>query len=188
MATLAFLKGNCALRACAKVSPTTGAPRHLVSGGAHVWTARHRRCHRRSYHFHFIMGAALMPWILSYLGANFALIAVVVLLVIALGAIAWFAKNWKVAVAAILLVCAGLGYQQIDKNAYQRRVSEEAAAQVQVLQGRLDTLAAVTAEDAKSAKADSEYIKALETVIGDTPPNATVCLDAETSKRIGDVK
>lgn len=129
-----------------------------------------------------------MPWVLSYIGANFALILVVVLLVVALGAIAWFAKNWKVAIAAILLVCAGLGYQQIDKNAYQRRVSEEAAAQVKVLQGRLDTLTAVSQADAERALAASAVITELERTASLTPPNDGPCLDANAASRVGDIK
>jgi positive regulator of sigma E activity len=75
-------------------------------------------------------------WFLSYWAANFALIIVVTLAVVALGAVAWFAKNWKVAVAAAAVLAAGFAYMQIDKSAYQRRVAEEAAAQVKLLQGR----------------------------------------------------
>lgn len=127
-------------------------------------------------------------WFLSYLGANFALILVVVLLVLALGAIAWFAKNWKVAVAAILLVCAGLGYQQIDKSAYQRRVSEEAAERVAVLQGRLDTLQAVSQADAERALKASAVITELERTASLTPPNAGPCLDEGAAGRVGGIK
>jgi CBS-domain-containing membrane protein len=133
------------------------------------------------------MGAALM-WFLSYLGANFALILVVVMLVVALGAIAWFAKNWKVAVAAILLVCAGLGYQQIDKNAYQRRVSEEAAQQVKVLQDRLTTLQDVSKADAERALAANAIITELERTASMTPANDGPCLDAGAAARVGDIK
>ncbi|NGX98718.1 MAG: hypothetical protein G4V63_26980, partial [Candidatus Afipia apatlaquensis] len=79
-------------------------------------------------------------WALSYIGANWALILVVALGIIALGAVAWFAKNWKVAVAALLILGAGLAYQHIDKTAYQRRVSEEAAERLAVLQRRLDAV------------------------------------------------
>lgn len=129
-----------------------------------------------------------MMWALSYIGSNFALILVVVLAVVALGAIAWFARNWKVAIAALLVLGAGLAYQQIDKNAYQRRVSEEAAAQVKTLQNRLDTLQKQTAADAERAKADAAYIDALEALAGDTPRNDTPALDKATANRIGAIK
>lgn len=129
-----------------------------------------------------------MAWALSYIGSNFALILVVVIAVVALGAVAWFAKNWKVAVAALAVLAAGLAYQHIDKNAYQRRVSEEAAAQVKVLQGRLDTLAKQSAADAARAKADADYIEALEALASETPPNDTPAIDKGTANRIGAVK
>lgn len=127
-------------------------------------------------------------WALSYIGSNFALILVVVLVVVVLGAIAWFAKNWKVAVAALLVTAAGLGYQHIDKTAYQRRVSEEAAEQVKVLQGRLDTLQKQTAADAERAKADAAYIESLEALAGDTPANDKPAIDQVTAGRIGAIK
>lgn len=127
-------------------------------------------------------------WALSYIGSNFALILVVVIAVIALGAVAWFARNWKVAVAALLVLGAGLAYQHIDKTAYQRRVSEEAAAEVATLKGRLVTLQKQTAADAERAKADAAYIEALEVLAGDTPPNDTPAIDKNTANRIGAIK
>lgn len=129
-----------------------------------------------------------MQWALSYVGTNFALIAVVVLAVVALSAVAWFAKNWKVAVAAVVVLAAGLGYQQIDKNAYQRRVGEEAAAKVAALQGRLDTLSKVSEADARRAAGDAARIGALETLAGETPANTDVAIDAATATRIGAIK
>ena len=127
-------------------------------------------------------------WALSYIGSNFALILVVVLAVVALGAVAWFAKNWKVAVAALLVLGAGLAYQHIDKTAYQRRVSEEAAAEVATLKGRLATLQKQTAADAERAKADAAYIESLEAQAGETPANNTPAIDKSTANRIGAIK
>lgn len=129
-----------------------------------------------------------MMWALSYIGSNFALILVVVLAVVALGAVAWFARNWKVAVAALLVLGAGLAYQQIDENAYQRRVSEEAAAQVETLKGRLVTLQKQTAADAERAKADAAYIESLEALASETPANDKPAIDQGTANRIGAVK
>ena len=126
-------------------------------------------------------------WLLSYLGANFALVLVVVLAVVALGTVAWFAKNWKVAVAAACVLAAGLAYQQIDKTAYQRRVSEEAAARVTVLQGRLDTLQAVNQADAVRALAANARIAELEALAAQTPANDTACLPEDAAKRVGDI-
>jgi CBS-domain-containing membrane protein len=127
-------------------------------------------------------------WALSYIGSNFALILVVVIAVIALGAVAWFARNWKVAVAALLVLGAGLAYQHVDKTAYQRRVSEEAAAEVATLKGRLATLQKQTAADAERAKADAAYIDALEALANDTPRNDTPAIYKDTANRIGAIK
>ena len=129
-----------------------------------------------------------MQWTASYIGSNFALILVVVLAVVALGAVAWFAKNRKVAVAAVVVLGLGLAYQQIDKNAYQRAVAEQAAAKVAVLQGRLDALNKVAEADAARAAEDALYIAALEANAGITPPNNGPCLDADAAKRIGGIK
>jgi len=124
---------------------------------------------------------------MSYLGANFALVIVVVLAVLALAAIAWFAKNWKVAVVAAAVLAAGLAYQQIDKSAYQRRVSEEAAQQVKVLQGRLNTMQDINAADTARSLADAERIANLELQAMQTPANDAPCLPEDAAKRVGDI-
>lgn len=127
----------------------------------------------------------MTPWILSYIGSNAALIVVVVLVVIALGAVAWFAKNWKVAVAAIVVLAVALAYQQIDKNAYERAVAAQAAAQVKVLQGRLAALNKINADNAEQALADAAEIQRLQQ---QTPPNSSPCLDVDAAKRIGAIR
>lgn len=127
-------------------------------------------------------------WFLSYLGANFALIAVVTLAVAALGAIAWFAKNWKVAVAAVAILAGGFAYMQIDKNAYQRRVFEEAQQRVTFLQGRLDTINMASQADADRALADATTNQRLRDLAGQTPANSAACLDSDAAKRVGDIR
>lgn len=127
-------------------------------------------------------------WFLSYLAANFALIAVVALAVLVLGAIAWFTKNWKEAVAAVAILAAGFAYMQIDKNAYQRRVFEEAQQQVRVLQGRLDTIDMASQADADRALADATTNQKLRNLAGQTPANSAACLDSDAAKRVGDIK
>ncbi|MGB3042432.1 MAG: hypothetical protein WBB98_04530 [Xanthobacteraceae bacterium] len=126
-------------------------------------------------------------WLLSYLGANFALVLVVVLAVVALGAVAWFAKNWKVAVAALVVAAAGLYAQQFDKNGYDRRVAEEVAEKTKVLQGRLDTLRDVNQADAERALAANARIAELEALAAQTPENDAPCLPEDAAKRVGDI-
>lgn len=129
-----------------------------------------------------------MIWVLSYIGANFALIIVVVLAVLALAAVAWFAKNWKVALAAVAVLVAGLAYQQVDKTAYQRRVAEEAAQQVELLQGRLDAIAKANEAYAKRAENDAAAMDALREQASQTPANDAACLPEDSAKRVGDIK
>lgn len=129
-----------------------------------------------------------MQWALSYIGSTWALILVVVLAVVALGAVAWFSRNWKVAVAAIIVLALGLAYQQIDKNAYQRAVSEQAAAQVKALQARVALLNAVTKQDAERAAKDAAEIEQLREHAGQTPANTSPCLDDGAAARIGAIR
>lgn len=127
-------------------------------------------------------------WILSYLGANFALIAVVALSVLALAAIAWFTKNWKAAVAAGMVLIAGLSYQQIDHNAYNRAQAEQKAREVAVLQGRIAALEQASANDAARAAADAATIDALREQASQTPANDAACLDIDAAKRVGEIR
>jgi hypothetical protein len=127
-------------------------------------------------------------WILSYITANFALIAVVVLAVVALGAVAWFAKNWKVAIAALGVLAAGFAYQQIDKNAYQRRVSEEAAQQVNALQAKVNALSEINHAAAVLAVEAQKKADDLHAAANNTPANSAPCFDLNASKRVGGIR
>jgi hypothetical protein len=129
-----------------------------------------------------------MQWALSYLGANAALVSVTGLSVVALGAIAFFTKNWKAGVAAILVLAAGFAYMQIDKSAFARAQAAQAAKVVATLEGRLATLQHQTKADADRAKVDADYIEALEIAASETPPNAAACLPVDASKRVGAIR
>jgi cell division protein FtsB len=121
---------------------------------------------------------------LSYLGSNWVLVIICVLAVIVLGYLAFILKNWKIALAAIVLVCFGLAYQKANMDGYKRRVNEEAAAQVKLLNDRIATMTLVTALDAQRAKDDQEKISELERLASETPPNTGVCLDADATRRV----
>jgi apolipoprotein N-acyltransferase len=127
-------------------------------------------------------------WFLSYLAAHFGLIIVVTLAVVALGAVAWFAKNWKVAVAAAAVLAAGFAYMQIDKNAYQRRVAEEAAAQVKLLQGRLDTVGAINKAYTDRYLTDQKALSDLKRIARETPKNDAACLPLDAARRVRSIK
>jgi predicted negative regulator of RcsB-dependent stress response len=129
-----------------------------------------------------------MTWLLSYVWANFALIAVVTLAVVGLGLLAFFLKNWKAALIAVVILGAGFGYMWIDKNAYQRRVSEEAAEKVSALENHIQKLNVASEADSKRAAEDAIKIAELEAKANETPANNGACLDIDSARRVRDIK
>jgi apolipoprotein N-acyltransferase len=129
-----------------------------------------------------------MLWLLSYIGSNFALILVVTLAVAALGAFAWFARNWKAAVAALALLAAGFTYMQIDKSVYQRRVAEEAASKVRVMEDRLRIMSAISKAYTDSYVVDQNALNELKRRASETPPNNAPCLDRDAARRVQSIR
>jgi apolipoprotein N-acyltransferase len=127
-------------------------------------------------------------WALSYLGSTWVLILVIALVVMALGALAWFSRNWKLIAAAVFILAAGFAYMHVDKQAYARRLAEESAAQVRTLQGHIKTLNDAADADAKLARADADRISKLESQVNETPPNAQRCLDRAGAGRVRNIK
>jgi membrane protein implicated in regulation of membrane protease activity len=125
---------------------------------------------------------------LSYVGAHWALIVSITLLVIGLGVLAFFLKNWKIAAAAILIVAVAMAFQAYGISEYTRRVNEEAVAQVETLKGRMFTLSKINDEAGKRAVADQDKISKLESDASATPANPTVCLDAAAASRVRRIK
>uniref|UniRef100_E6VL47 Uncharacterized protein n=1 Tax=Rhodopseudomonas palustris (strain DX-1) TaxID=652103 RepID=E6VL47_RHOPX len=129
-----------------------------------------------------------MLWLPSYIGSNFALILAVTAAVVALGAVAWFAKNWKVAVAALAVLGAGFAYMQIDKNAYQRRVTEEAATKVRTMEDRLRIMNALSKAYTDRYVADQKELSELKRRASETPENSSPCLDRDAARRVQSIR
>lgn len=121
---------------------------------------------------------------LSYFGSHWMLVIIVVLAVIAFVGLAWFTKNLKWVLAAVVLTIAGLAYQASNMDGYKRRVNEEAQVQVKLLQGRLDTLQHLTADDALRATANAYLNTKLDTLSRETPKNDGSCFDADAARRV----
>jgi signal transduction histidine kinase len=121
---------------------------------------------------------------LSYIGAHWFLILSCIMLTIGLGAFAWFTKNWKAAVAAVVVVMAGLFYQSADLGGYKRALDEAKSAQIETLTNRVAVLSLLNAQDTYRAVADAKLNTQLETLASDTPPNAGPCLDAAAAHRV----
>lgn len=129
-----------------------------------------------------------MMWLLSYVWANFALIAVVTLAVVGLAVLAFFLKNWKAALAALVILGAGFAYMWIDKTAYQRRVSEEAAEKVLALENHIKKMNDAAEAHDKRAAEDATKIAELEVKANETPANSGACLDIDSARRVRDIK
>lgn len=127
-------------------------------------------------------------WALSYIGSTWVLILVIALCVVALGALAWLSANWKLAVAAALILAAGFAYMHVDKQAYGRRVAEENAARVDRLEKQISTMNKTAAEHARRTVEDAAHIADLESKVNDTPPNAQRCLDRGGARRVRDIR
>lgn len=129
-----------------------------------------------------------MIWLLSYVASNYALIIAVTLCVLAMAAIAWFSKNWKVGVAAVAVLIAGLAYQQIDHNAYSRAQAEQSSKEIKLLKDWIKNLESANEADAQRAAADTAALDALRERASQTPANDAACLPEDAAKRVGDIR
>lgn len=132
-----------------------------------------------------------MTWFFSYLGANWSLILVVILVVAALIALTVLAHNWKAAVIAVAILAAAFAYQWIDKSAYARAVAEEAQRtikikddQIAALELRVETVNAANELSAMQASSDFIELSKLKATANDTPANATVALKRDAVERV----
>jgi apolipoprotein N-acyltransferase len=122
--------------------------------------------------------------LLSYLGAHWLLLIIVVLSTVALGLLAWFTKNLKYVLAAVVLVIAGLAYQSANMDGYRRKVAEDAQVQIDALSKRLLAVNMAAAADAKRATADAYLNTKLDALSRETPRNDSSCLDLASARRV----
>jgi hypothetical protein len=126
--------------------------------------------------------------IFLYLAAHWTLVLAVVLGVVGLGAAAFFLKNWKFAVAAIVLAIAGFLYQGAVTHGIQLQMARDAAIKVALLNGRLEAINKIAAQDADLARANAQRISELESLANDTPKNDGACLDLDAVNRLRNIK
>lgn len=125
---------------------------------------------------------------LSFFVSHWTLFIVAILGVVGLCAAAWFLKNWKLALAAIVLTVVCLAYQSASMEGYKRRINEEAQAQVKLLTARLGVLQLTQALDAQRATSDAYLNSQLDTLSRDTPHNDSACLDLNAAHRVWAVR
>lgn len=123
-----------------------------------------------------------------YLGSHWILVIAAVATVVGLGALAWFLKNWRLALAAIIVAIAGFMYQGAVMHGIQLQLAKDAARNIEILQGREDALKQLVIKDAAQAVADSAKISELERTASETPKNEGACLPADAAGRIGRVR
>jgi hypothetical protein len=126
--------------------------------------------------------------LISYIVSNWELIIVVVLAVVALGSAAWFLKNWKIAVAAVVIAAFGFAYQSANMAGFDRAVAIQTAERTAILQGRLNALQTLALKDNMQAQLDAKRINDLESIANDTPKNDGFCLDASAVGRVQSIR
>ncbi len=107
---------------------------------------------------------------------------------VGLGAVAWFLRSWRAALGVIVMVGLCIAGGVIFKRGYDTRAAEDLAKQKRVYEERIAALEEARKEDEARAATDDAVIAELRKKIADTPPNATVCLDEDAVRRIGEVK
>lgn len=122
--------------------------------------------------------------LLTYFGANWLLVIVVVLAVAIVGACAFFLKNWKLAVATVALIVFGLLYQNAVTSGIKIQMAKDADDKVKALTGRIQTLNELADADAKKAEEDAKRISELEALANATPKNDAPCLDRDAARRV----
>lgn len=126
-----------------------------------------------------------MPWFPSWLGANWALALAVLLVVVGLGFLAFFLKNWKAVAAALAIAAVAFAFMWTDRNAYQRRVNEEKAAHIERLEANAK-LSNDIADDYKArVERDAAEIEELRKLVEQTPPNTNIGLNKGAAERVG---
>jgi ABC-type bacteriocin/lantibiotic exporter with double-glycine peptidase domain len=125
---------------------------------------------------------------LSFLLTNWQAILALGLLVVILGALAWFLKNWKLAVAAVAIAALYFAGQALWTNGYKTHVAEEVEKQTKALREQINQMNVAAEMDAQRAIDDANKISELETKSNETPANSGACLDIDGARRVRDIK
>lgn len=126
--------------------------------------------------------------LLLYLMAHWVLVLVAVLSVVALGVAAWVFKNWKLALAAIVVAILGFMYQGAVMHGINLQIANEAAGKIEVLEDRIDTLNKTAEAHNARALEDAAQIEKLETEANETPANSSAALDRDAARRVRSIR
>ncbi len=126
--------------------------------------------------------------LLLYLMSHWTLVLVTVLSVIGLGVASWVFKNWKMALAAIVVAIFGFMYQGAVMHGINLQVARDAAAKMEILEGRIDTMNKTAALHNKRAEEDAAKIEELENQANETPANSGACIDVDSARRLRNIR
>lgn len=124
----------------------------------------------------------------TYLGGHWTLIIASVLGVALFGALAFFLRSWQCGAFALTIAVLGFLYQGAVTDGIQLQLAKDAEARVALLQSHIDAMNATNDAEAKRAKDDQQVISQLEEQVRATPKNDSSCLDADSARRLHNIK
>lgn len=93
-------------------------------------------------------------------------------------------KHWRIGLAVLALLGAGIALERANMHGYQRRLNEEKAQEIRLLQDRIATMSLVSSLDNMRALSDAKLNNQLENLASDTPKNDGPCLNASATHRV----
>jgi len=125
---------------------------------------------------------------LTYLSANWLLVIIVILAVAIVGVCAFFLKNWKLAVATVVLIVFGLLYQNAVTSGIKIQMTKDAEEKTKLLTDRLDAANKTNDTYAAQAAKDAQTISDLEAKANEIPENDSPCLDSDSVGRLRSIR
>ena len=126
--------------------------------------------------------------LLLYLMSHWVLVLVAVLSVVGLGVAAWVFKNWKMALAAIVVAIFGFMYQGAVMHGINLQIANQAAEKIEILEDRIEVMNKAAALHSARAVEDAAKIEELENLANETPANNGACLDIDGARRLRNIK
>lgn len=122
-----------------------------------------------------------------FLSSNWALVLAGVLAIVICGAIAWFTRNWKVAVVGLGILAALYAGQYLFTAGVNAEVARQVARERVALENRIKLANEIADHHIKRAEEDAAKIEELERLAAQTPANPDACLDRDSVGRLRNI-
>lgn len=129
-----------------------------------------------------------MMWLLSFLASNWFHVLLAILALVVCAAVAWFFRNWKAVVAAVLIGAVLIGASVIDKRAYDRRSAEVIAETRRIAEQRLKIIEQLQEDDRVQRDRDAAEIERLQKIIDGMPEDNSPCGDDNSFNDIRNIR